>query len=37
MEKTSNGKVIPLDVGWGDIGSWQSVWKMLLKIIPELY
>ena len=31
MEKTSNGKVIPLDVGWSDIGSWQSVWENAYK------
>ena len=27
MEKTDNGAVIPLDVGWSDIGSWKSVWE----------
>ena len=27
MEKTNLGTVIPLDVGWSDIGSWDSVWK----------
>ena len=26
MEKTSKGIVIPLDAGWSDIGSWESVW-----------
>ena len=26
MEKTSRGVVIPLDVGWSDIGSWEVVW-----------
>ena len=26
MEKTSKGLVLPLDVGWSDIGSWESVW-----------
>ena len=26
MEKTSIGKVLPLDAGWNDIGSWKSVW-----------
>lgn len=31
MEKTSKGIVIPLDVGWSDIGSWYSVWKNSLK------
>ena len=27
MEKTSKGIVIPLDVGWSDVGSWDIVWK----------
>ena len=27
MEKTSRGIVIPLDAGWNDIGSWESVWE----------
>ena len=27
MEKTSRGIVIPLDAGWSDIGSWESVWE----------
>ena len=27
MEKTNQGVVIPLDAGWSDIGSWESVWK----------
>ncbi len=26
MEKTSIGKVLPLDAGWSDIGSWKAVW-----------
>ncbi len=26
MEKTSDGFVIPLDAGWSDIGSWESIW-----------
>ena len=26
MEKTKLGKVIPLNVGWSDIGSWKSIW-----------
>ena len=25
MEKTSNGKVIPLTAGWSDVGSWSSL------------
>lgn len=27
MEKTKLGSVFSLDVGWDDIGSWNSVWK----------
>ena len=27
MEKTSKGIVIPLDAGWSDIGSWESLWE----------
>ncbi len=27
MEKTNLGIVIPLDVGWSDIGSWKSLWE----------
>ncbi len=26
MEKTTLGNVIPLDAGWSDIGSWNSLW-----------
>ena len=28
MEKTTNGTVLPLDAGWSDIGSWNSVWQI---------
>ncbi len=31
MEKTQKGTVLPLDVGWSDIGSWESVWKISSK------
>lgn len=27
MEKTDLGVVIPLDVEWSDVGSWQSIWE----------
>ena len=27
MEKTKLGTVLPLDVGWSDVGSWKSVWN----------
>ena len=28
MEKTSNAAVVPLDAGWDDIGTWDSIWKI---------
>ena len=28
MEKTDGAVVIPMDVGWNDIGSWQSLWEL---------
>ena len=31
MEKTQLGTVLPLNVGWSDIGSWESVWKLSSK------
>ncbi len=31
MEKTSQAIVIPIDVGWSDVGSWQSVWELAEK------
>ena len=27
MEKTELGTVLPLNVGWSDIGTWKSVWE----------
>ena len=27
MERTNLGKVIPIDVGWNDLGNWKSVWE----------
>ena len=32
MEKTNLGTVLPLDVGWSDIGSWESLWKLFQRI-----
>ena len=37
MEKTNLGTVLPLDVGWSDIGSWESVWKLSSKDIDGNY
>jgi mannose-1-phosphate guanylyltransferase/mannose-6-phosphate isomerase len=28
MEGAHNGVVIPMDAGWSDVGSWQSVWEL---------
>lgn len=28
MENTSLGVVVPLDVGWNDIGSWSALWEV---------
>lgn len=27
MEKTNNAVVVPMDVGWNDVGSWSSLWE----------
>ena len=31
MEKTSKAAVIPCDIGWSDVGSWESVWELKQK------
>ncbi|MBP3709540.1 MAG: mannose-1-phosphate guanylyltransferase/mannose-6-phosphate isomerase [Treponema sp.] len=31
MEHTKNAVVIPLDAGWSDVGSWNSVWEFSQK------
>ena len=31
MEKTKKGKVVKLDAGWSDIGSWQALWQLSEK------
>ena len=28
MEKTDAAAVLPLDVGWSDVGSWSSLWEL---------
>lgn len=33
MEKTSNGKVIKLNAGWDDVGSWSALYDMSKKDI----
>lgn len=27
MEKTADAAVIPVDIGWSDVGSWSSLWQ----------
>ena len=29
MEKTASSAVMPLDAGWNDVGSWNSIWQEL--------
>ena len=31
MEKTSHAAVVPVDMGWSDVGSWQSLWDITAK------
>lgn len=33
MEHTKKGKVIPLDAGWNDVGSWSALWEISPKDI----
>ena len=28
MEKTAHAAVVPMDVGWSDVGSWNALWGM---------
>lgn len=28
MEKTARGMVVPVDMQWSDVGSWDAVWKL---------
>jgi len=28
MEKTEHAKVLPIDVGWSDVGSWSALWQV---------
>ena len=37
MEKTNLGKVIPLNVGWNDLGNWKSVWEDSKKDIENKF
>ncbi|MFT5048193.1 MAG: mannose-1-phosphate guanylyltransferase/mannose-6-phosphate isomerase [Porticoccaceae bacterium] len=31
MEHTENAVVLPVDIGWNDVGSWSSVWEVSEK------
>jgi len=31
MEKTTNAIVVPAEIGWSDLGSWDAVWQMTEK------
>lgn len=31
MEKTKKGKVVKLDAGWNDVGSWTALWEIQQK------
>jgi mannose-1-phosphate guanylyltransferase/mannose-6-phosphate isomerase len=31
MEKTADAQVLPLDVGWNDVGSWSALWDVTEK------
>jgi mannose-1-phosphate guanylyltransferase/mannose-6-phosphate isomerase len=28
MERTSSAAVLPIDIGWSDVGSWSSLWEL---------
>ncbi len=31
MERTKHGMVVPCDMGWSDVGSWQALWQLAEK------
>jgi mannose-1-phosphate guanylyltransferase/mannose-6-phosphate isomerase len=31
MERTSSAAVVPIDIGWSDIGSWTTLWENSVK------
>ena len=31
MERTDRAKVVPLDVGWSDVGSWNALWEIEVR------
>ncbi len=28
MEKTKRAAVVPCDIGWADVGSWDEIWRL---------
>ncbi|TVS00094.1 MAG: mannose-1-phosphate guanylyltransferase/mannose-6-phosphate isomerase [Rhodospirillales bacterium] len=28
MERTAHGAIIPVDIGWSDVGSWSALWEI---------
>jgi mannose-1-phosphate guanylyltransferase/mannose-1-phosphate guanylyltransferase/mannose-6-phosphate isomerase len=37
MERTLRGLVVPCDMGWSDVGSWQSLWQLAEKDVQGNY
>ena len=33
MEKTENAAVVPVDMGWNDLGAWDAIWDVMEKDI----
>ena len=31
MERTTHAVVVPVDMGWSDVGSWQSLWEIAAR------
>jgi mannose-1-phosphate guanylyltransferase/mannose-1-phosphate guanylyltransferase/mannose-6-phosphate isomerase len=37
MEKTSVAAVVPVDIGWNDVGSWTALWEVQAKDVDGNY
>ena len=35
MERTSSAAVLPLEVGWNDVGSWSSLWELSARDVND--
>ena len=33
MEKTKKAAMVPIDVGWSDVGSWSSLWEAAPRVL----